>query len=131
MWYVRPPAGGQFGPARGDVMRQWIAEGRVSADSVVWREGWPDWKTAGPIFPGLSQTFAASAEQEGNSAATSPRSLTPPSLSSVENLPPRETRSKLAAPRARGTRKSIATVVCLGLVIVFLLVVLMMVLPWD
>jgi hypothetical protein len=53
-WYVRPPSGSQYGPARGDVMRKWIAEGRVSGDSLVWREGWPDWRTAGQVFPSLA-----------------------------------------------------------------------------
>ena len=32
-------------------MRQWIAEGRVNAESMVWREGWDDWKQAGSLFP--------------------------------------------------------------------------------
>lgn len=50
VWYVRPPSGGQFGPATGDVMRTWISEGRVSADSLVWREGWRDWQEAGKVF---------------------------------------------------------------------------------
>jgi hypothetical protein len=45
-WYVRPPAGGQFGPANGRTMRQWIEEGRISGDSLVWREGWRDWQEA-------------------------------------------------------------------------------------
>ncbi len=54
VWYVRPPSGGQFGPARGDVMRKWIGEGRVSADSLVWRDGWADWKTASVVFPSLA-----------------------------------------------------------------------------
>jgi len=53
VWYVRPPSGGQFGPARGDVMRAWLAEYRVSPDSLVWREGWPDWRTASEVFPQL------------------------------------------------------------------------------
>jgi hypothetical protein len=53
VWYVRPPTGGQFGPADGAIMRRWLNEGRVSADALVWREGWPDWKSAGPIFPSL------------------------------------------------------------------------------
>src|SRR5207253_11492968 len=35
IWYVRPPTGGQYGPARGDIMRKWISEGRVSSDSLV------------------------------------------------------------------------------------------------
>ena len=53
VWYVRPPTGGQFGPADGTIMRRWLDEGRVSADALVWREGWPDWKSAGPVFPSL------------------------------------------------------------------------------
>ena len=52
-WYVRPPTGGQFGPARADLLRRWIGEGRVSADSLVWREGWADWKPAGGLLPGI------------------------------------------------------------------------------
>ena len=38
-WYIRPAAGGQFGPASDEVFRQWVAEGRVAADSWVWRTG--------------------------------------------------------------------------------------------
>ena len=53
IWYVRPPSGGQFGPASGDLMRTWLSEGRVSADSLVWREGWRDWQEAGKVFPKL------------------------------------------------------------------------------
>jgi hypothetical protein len=34
-------------------MRQWIAEGRVTADSLVWRNGWPDWLNAGNVFDSL------------------------------------------------------------------------------
>lgn len=52
-WYVRPPTGGQFGPAKGDLLKRWIAEGRVSADSLVWREGWAEWQTAGGLLPGV------------------------------------------------------------------------------
>jgi hypothetical protein len=51
VWYVRPPSGGQFGPANSDVMRTWLSEGRISADSLVWREGWREWQEAGGIFP--------------------------------------------------------------------------------
>jgi hypothetical protein len=52
-WYVRPVGGGQYGPAKGATMRKWLGEGRVGADSLVWREGWTDWKTASDVFPGL------------------------------------------------------------------------------
>jgi len=66
VWYVRPSSGGQFGPASGDIMRRWITEGRVAADSLVWREGWPDWKPAPEVFPSLSQKGGAASEAAGN-----------------------------------------------------------------
>jgi hypothetical protein len=53
VWYVRPTSGGQYGPATGDIMRQWLDQGRLASDSLVWREGWPDWRLAGTIFPQL------------------------------------------------------------------------------
>ena len=56
VWYVRPPSGGQFGPARGHIMRQWMSEGRVTPDSMVWKEGWADWQDASDIFPELGGT---------------------------------------------------------------------------
>jgi hypothetical protein len=54
IWYVRPPIGGQYGPADGEVMRSWIAEGRISVNSLVWREGWEQWEEAMKVFPQLS-----------------------------------------------------------------------------
>lgn len=54
VWYVRPPSGGQFGPATTEVIRSWLAEGRISGDTYVWREGWPDWREAVGVFPQLS-----------------------------------------------------------------------------
>ena len=32
VWYVRPPSGGEYGPARGEVMQKWLAEGRRTED---------------------------------------------------------------------------------------------------
>jgi GYF domain 2 len=79
-WYVRPPSGGQYGPATTDVLRQWISEGRVSATALLWREGWAQWREAREILSGLagesapvSAPFAATAEvtTAGRAAATS------------------------------------------------------------
>ena len=53
VWYVRPAPGGQFGPATAETMRSWIGEGRVRGDSLVWREGWRDWREASATFPQL------------------------------------------------------------------------------
>lgn len=52
-WYVRPPSGGQYGPATGEILRQWISEGRVAATSLLWREGWPQWREAKDALPEL------------------------------------------------------------------------------
>lgn len=48
-WYVRPPAGGQFGPASSSDFAQWIRDGRVVPEAYVWRAGWPDWRKAGEV----------------------------------------------------------------------------------
>ena len=50
VWYVRPPSGGQYGPATSKLMRQWLAEGRISPNTLVWREGWRDWQQASDVF---------------------------------------------------------------------------------
>jgi hypothetical protein len=54
VWYVRPPSGGQYGPAAGPTMRSWLQEGRVTGNSLVWRDGWPDWRSAAATFPSLA-----------------------------------------------------------------------------
>ncbi len=69
VWYVRPPGGGQFGPAPGDVMRAWIAEGRVAPEAVVWREGWRDWREASSVFPQLAPEPAIAGLEQITAAA--------------------------------------------------------------
>lgn len=56
-WYVAhsEQKGQKYGPATGEMMRQWIEEGRVSAEHLVWREGWSEWQLAGVCFPHLNQ----------------------------------------------------------------------------
>jgi hypothetical protein len=82
IWYVRPPSGGQFGPAKGEIMRKWIEEGRVSEDSLVWREGWADWQKACEAIPSLAPADSVQAQtatqavasRTAGSAATAHRS---------------------------------------------------------
>ena len=70
IWYVRPPSGGQYGPARSPLLRQWVEEHRVAADALVWRDGWPQWREAIDVFPEYAtelpgtQTPAADASDE-------------------------------------------------------------------
>jgi hypothetical protein len=51
-WYVVPPgAATPYGPATGSLFRSWIEEGRVTADSLVWRQDWKDWQPANSVLP--------------------------------------------------------------------------------
>jgi hypothetical protein len=112
-WYVRPPAGGQFGPARGDVMRKWIAEGRVSSDSLVWREGWADWRNAGQLFSNLAAAKANDA----------------PATAAIPSTP-RSTRaaSRYQSKKKGGSGLAVAFLIILAIVCVILVGVLIYVL---
>jgi hypothetical protein len=120
VWYVRPPSGGQFGPAGSDVMRSWLGEGRISADSLVWREGWRDWQEAGGMFPQL--------RAEPPAAASSPAiSQAAPQAPLVAAVVPHA-----AHPKPRGFR--VQDMVVVGLLIVavaILLAVFVAVLYWG
>lgn len=107
VWYVRPPSGGQYGPARGDVMRRWIDEGRVTADSLLWRDGWVDWQEAGQVFPGLSGVADLPDAGNGMPATTFP-------------LPERPTTP--SAARAGRTRRKKSPYVGVAIVAVLVLV---------
>jgi hypothetical protein len=116
VWYVRPPSGGQYGPARGDVMRKWIGEGRISADSMVWREGWDDWRSGGDVFPYL-RTAAAAPAHVPAPVAYAPS--TPVTSAGSRSYAVRRQQSSLAV--------AITTVVVLGLMSVALLITLVLV----
>lgn len=116
IWYVRPPSGGQYGPARGDVMRKWIGEGRISADSMVWREGWEDWRRGGEVFPYLR-------------SAGTPAALTPAPVTYAPSTPGPSARGRGYPHRRRSSLAlAITTVVVLGLMSVALLITLILVL---
>jgi hypothetical protein len=59
VWYIRPASGGQFGPIDDNELCAWIADGRVVADTYVWRVGWPDWMKAGDAPDDLPASLPA------------------------------------------------------------------------
>lgn len=67
IWFVRPPTGGQFGPAHDGLFRQWVEEGRVGADSLVWREGWEDWQVASAVLSEFSSASTPDTPEGGES----------------------------------------------------------------
>lgn len=77
-WYVLPPgATSNYGPAPGETMLAWILQGRVSADSMVWRQDWPDWRKASDVLPQL-QGPSNGAAAPGGAAITPPARVAPP-----------------------------------------------------
>lgn len=80
MWYVRPAAGGQFGPAEDTLMQQWVAEGRVGAGDHLWRTGWPDWRRAAEAGEYFPQLAAAARSEVSVAPAASEQSPVPTSL---------------------------------------------------
>jgi hypothetical protein len=78
-WYVRPPSGGQYGPASGPILRQWIDEGRVAATALLWRDGWPQWRDASEALPELAHRLPgrnASSRFQGDEATDGEDSAT-------------------------------------------------------
>ncbi|MGI9468919.1 MAG: DUF4339 domain-containing protein [Rubripirellula sp.] len=65
-WYVRPPSGGQYGPASTDELREWIGQGRVAASALLWRDGWPQWRDAGDALPELSDKLPGAVGEAGH-----------------------------------------------------------------
>jgi hypothetical protein len=150
VWYIRPPSGGQFGPAEAELMRTWLEEGRITGDSWVWREDWKDWARASYVFAGLPAT----PEETGPGAATvgPPAELTeevepskqaptigPPPTAAVgleetgpEIIPPIDVQTEPSRPKApverRGRRRSAGLVVGLSVVVVLLGIILIWVL---
>ncbi len=81
-WYVRPPTGGQFGPAKGELMQKWLDSGRVASDAFVWREGWADWRRASEVFnslgsPSPPQLGGATGKKTGEGQSAAPRRRKP------------------------------------------------------
>lgn len=113
-WYVRPTSGGQFGPATSHVMRQWIDEGRVAADSLVWRDGWAEWRTAKDVFPDLTSWGDVFSHLEAKPANPAPSVST-----------------ERTAPRRSKNRSMAKLSLFLIAVVVFLAAVLIFVVVWN
>jgi hypothetical protein len=94
-------------------MRKWIAEGRVSGDSLVWREGWVDWRNAAQLFPSLT----------GGAA-----SVAPPAGPIIAAPQATRTATRYAARKQGGSGVAIAALIGLVLVCVVLVAVLVVVL---
>ncbi len=88
IWYIRPPSGGQFGPAPGDLMRTWLTEGRVERQFAGVARRLRDWQEAGTVFPKLRGNQLSELLElmpAGTSAAVSARANRPKAHKSSDN----------------------------------------------
>lgn len=102
-WYVRTPAGGQYGPAQGPVMGRWVAEGRVSPEAHIWREGWADWRLAADVLG----SFPPAAEPP--QGPPPPPSVAKSGRADAGNLPPPSAAAESLLGPAGPERPSVAS----------------------
>src|SRR2546423_7623620 len=82
----------QYGPVSGDIVRQWIAQGRILRTTLIQAEGATDWRPA--------SQFAEFAEALGSAPAPSSAAPPPPPP------PPRPAAMPSAAPMAAQAGKT-------------------------
>jgi hypothetical protein len=102
-WYVRPPTGGQYGPAGTMMLRDWIDQGRVTASSLLWRDGWPQWRTASESLPEFAETLRQSEAPPSTQPSTPPstqRSTQPSTQPSTQRSTQRSTPARTSAKAA-------------------------------
>ena len=140
-WYVRPPAGGQYGPAPANVFCEWLTESRVTRDSLVWRDGWPQWLMASEAFPEyFGPSYAATAQVPGplnSPIAPAPVAHSPAAYSPVseqtgasEFVAPVTLSDRTLAARKRQRKKNymimigVLATISIGLVVALVLVLM-------
>lgn len=139
-WYVRPPNGGQYGPADGPTMGQWMKEGRVADLAMVWRDGWTDWRVAKDAIPGVVPTVsdhsvqdraepsASSGHLEGIDRAAREGDTEEGAASQPPDLELTPRSGPLGSNKQKRSRKRVVTSITLGLVFFCLISALVFVL---
>lgn len=130
-WHVRPASGGEYGPAPAETMGQWLIQGRVARDALVWRDDWPEWQIASEA---LSDYFGSEQTEPVASEAGSQLKTQPPSSdanSSAASTPLPVTASGLSRLERKHKKRqryiliiSVLTVMFVALVAVLLVVLL-------
>ena len=125
-WYVRPPSGGQYGPATGTVLREWIKEGRVASTALLWRDGWPQWRDASEALPELALHLP-----QGNTAPANPTAsgaLSPVQTPPSAQPPELSGQPVVGAQRRERSLRSVFLIGLLSMVALVLIGVLVIVL---
>jgi hypothetical protein len=131
-WFVhRPSSDEPYGPADESLIQAWVAEHRITHNTLVWRSDWPDWRIAGDVFPGLATTKAApepAATRPSGPAAAEP--ITSPPADPIKQTPQLQGAANIGKQRREKVRQRSVWVIGLGLICVCLLALLGVLLWW-
>jgi hypothetical protein len=87
LWYVVPSGmSTPYGPAPAEMFREWIVEGRVTPDALVWRQDWTDWRRADEVLPQFKASAANATDLFAGLAEAMP--APPASLDAPGDLSP-------------------------------------------
>ena len=102
VWHVQFASGQRLGPVDDIVLQQWLGEGRISPDDLVWRDGWSNWQSAMAVFP----QWKAYRQQPMHVSLDTPAagSADNPLLEAVENSLPAPASNNWFNQRHRGKR---------------------------
>lgn len=131
-WYVRPPSGGQYGPADAEVLWAWISEGRVAKTALLWRDGWPQWREASEALPELAAKLPGGNPAASDVAFSEPAGAGKPAAPIATVQPDRSKTElsgdgKIGAVRRKRTARRITLVGVLAALVVGLIVTLFLV----
>lgn len=133
-WRVAQPNGEHFGPTVPMIFAQWIAAGRVTAESLVWRTGWDEWRRADQVAAALPAPLPQAAASpagpplpEVPAGATLPPTPVSPAPARAISAAPRGAPSGGAYQLRKRRRQRLRRNVTIGLAVVCLTLVAMLV----
>ncbi len=104
-WFVRAISGEQFGPATGHSIWHWLLEKRVNPNSLVWQEGWPQWKPAAEVFDDFFKQSTHGVNLPVLHAPQKPVPNQPPPIAPLNSWAPAASGSSQSQPTPAGAAK--------------------------
>ena len=123
-WFVRPPSGGQFGPASSQMLMNWIAESRVTADSFLWRDGLAQWQLTSELLPELFVPEKSSIATTSSNTSAQSNEVSLNGSSSIRS-------AAVLKKRMHKRRQQVRTVILLATISLVLLSILIFVLVFQ
>ena len=125
---MRLPTGQQYGPVGAQVFQQWMAQGRVTPDSLVWCQGWPQWRRADAVFGPAAASGAAPAAVPVAAPAVATPVASPAAPASTSG---EAATRRLLQKRRRRVQTMILSSIVLGLAVIALIGVLIYVMQQN